>query len=786
MSHKLLNAFLFFSLICVSSYATDYSYSVDSKTSAEQGTVNERYLASEGRYLLTATPATGYKFLRWSDGTTNNPHVIELTEQTFGADDKFSINAVFGKESCSFTEKYKSTCPGSVTSEFIGDACHCTYSLSAVPSTGYEFIGWSDGNKDNPRIVSLDLIGNRVAYVARFLQIQCNYNETISSCEQGSVTSVKDESGCAYTVTAVPTSGYHFVKWSDGNTENPRTILLDGDTETFQAYFQAPERSVIKWQGSSEGNETSWNDRGNWLARDGENWVPLTCLNPLSSDLKVIIPEGLDNYPVIPDEITEFGLKTEDDKYTDSFYIEYGGAIKGVENLTQENQKLYTSAETEFVASRKEWILVGTVVQPFEDGSTTEVRNMRSGDFYIEAQKPHVYMHQALLDGSTVNWDKEFSDIYVPVPADKVFAIHIPDMYGPYKLTAQMHYTYFEPNPSMTGDGSNPKRYTFTGRFYNDASMTTYSGLTPDAANLICNTYPCNLDPSKIADNVQVFHYSQEGTATGSFGVWQVGDVIKPQHGFIYTAGEETTFTVTDDMLTEGGTKYKSVEASKPAIYLQVNNMESQLNEGSYVALRHDPLVGGTKPDFHTDAPKMFVSTASVPELYINRYESKWAGVCIPDAEAIIPLGLKLRDNMSVRFSLASVEGFEEVTLEDSKTGVSYDMLEEESVEIANLKSGDIDDRFFLNVVKDKDVPTSVGENNDGSIQIFVGDDGIHIYSSASEILNEAEIISMAGESVTYKLSGNNAIIKKPVTSGVYVVKVFGNVGTKVVKFIIK
>ena len=39
------------------------------------------------------------------------------------------------------------------------------------------------------------------------------------------------ESGTEVTLTATPNEGYHFVKWSDGNTENPRTIVVVEDVE---------------------------------------------------------------------------------------------------------------------------------------------------------------------------------------------------------------------------------------------------------------------------------------------------------------------------------------------------------------------------------------------------------------------------------------------------------------------------------------------------------------------------------------------------------------------------
>ena len=45
--------------------------------------------------------------------------------------------------------------------------------------------------------------------------------------------------GTTATLTATPNSGYHFVQWQDGNTQNPRTITVTGDA-TYTATF-APD-----------------------------------------------------------------------------------------------------------------------------------------------------------------------------------------------------------------------------------------------------------------------------------------------------------------------------------------------------------------------------------------------------------------------------------------------------------------------------------------------------------------------------------------------------------------
>ena len=44
--------------------------------------------------------------------------------------------------------------------------------------------------------------------------------------------------GATATISASANSGYHFDHWSDGNTQNPRTITINGNI-TLTAYFVA-------------------------------------------------------------------------------------------------------------------------------------------------------------------------------------------------------------------------------------------------------------------------------------------------------------------------------------------------------------------------------------------------------------------------------------------------------------------------------------------------------------------------------------------------------------------
>ena len=105
--------------------------------------------------------------------------------------------------------------------------------ISATPAYGYHFSSWSDGNTANPRTITLT---KDVTLTVNFapntytLNVSCN-------AEQGSV---KGSGSYTYlsnrTIEATPNYGYHFKQWSDGNTDNPRTIELRQDT-AFEAIF---------------------------------------------------------------------------------------------------------------------------------------------------------------------------------------------------------------------------------------------------------------------------------------------------------------------------------------------------------------------------------------------------------------------------------------------------------------------------------------------------------------------------------------------------------------------
>lgn len=116
--------------------------------------------------------------------------------------------------------------------------------ISANPFWGYKFIQWSDGVKEATRTIT---VTDDATYTATFAQV---VQITISNQGNGHVLlndgqHVYNQSfdfavGEVIKMQAISDQGWHFVRWSDDNTENPRTYTIqpsDNPSE-FKAIFE--------------------------------------------------------------------------------------------------------------------------------------------------------------------------------------------------------------------------------------------------------------------------------------------------------------------------------------------------------------------------------------------------------------------------------------------------------------------------------------------------------------------------------------------------------------------
>ncbi|MBP5563533.1 MAG: discoidin domain-containing protein, partial [Bacteroidales bacterium] len=177
---------------------------------------------------LAAVPADHYHFVRWRDGNTTNPRTLTLTQDT-------SLVAEFEIDKHHISV---SAVNGQVQGDGIYDYGQ-VITLTAVPNVHYHFADWQDNHSsDNPRSV---VVERDFTYIANFAPDA--YILTVHA-EHGTISGAGDHLyGELFTISATPMDHYHFVRWSDGNVSNPRTMTLDKDS-TITAVFVLDRHTV--------------------------------------------------------------------------------------------------------------------------------------------------------------------------------------------------------------------------------------------------------------------------------------------------------------------------------------------------------------------------------------------------------------------------------------------------------------------------------------------------------------------------------------------------------------
>ena len=446
--------------------------------------------------------------------------------------------------------------------------------------------------------------------------------------------------------------------------------------------------------------------------------------------------------------------------------------------------------------NRSEWVLVGPVVQPFTDGTKTAVRQLRSGDFFLNFL-PHVYMNYVNINTSTgaVTWAAPFTQLTEPVGPQQIFAIRVPDQYGnvrpmQFKLPAVIYYR--NGTDEQKALGTAPIKYTFNGRLSDEAGLRQYT--IESAHQLLSNTFPANLDAAKVAaagGTVKVYDYDLK-----SFENAVGGDMIKPMHGFIYSRSDtgQTSLQVTDAMIVFGNTKYRKRTVTQPLFRMNVNNTNNTY--GSRINVLYDADKADTF-DGMIDSERNFNDQdLNVPQMYMMAYSKKLSQIGINKQTEIIPLGIRTNVEKSLKFTPYYNDGYQEVFLEDRQTGISYDMLATNAEYIINnVPAGNNEGRFYLHVTVDENrIPSTIGEEGiesvdaeDFNIDIFAQGKQVTVSSSQNLVIQTILVSDMAGRTQVFTASNPHFNqLNLQVAQGTYIVKVIGDKGTKEAKVIIK
>ncbi len=122
--------------------------------------------------------------------------------------------------------------------------------------------------------------------------------------------------GAEATITATPKGNYYFTSWSDGNTENPRTVVVNSDT-TFTANFTLKPYLTVKSNNTFYGTVT-----GSGYYMPGDE-VTITATPKLGVEFVKWNDENTDNPRVV--------TVTSDMTYTATFVAVPNGSENGYE-----------------------------------------------------------------------------------------------------------------------------------------------------------------------------------------------------------------------------------------------------------------------------------------------------------------------------------------------------------------------------------------------------------------------------------------------------------------------
>jgi len=119
-------------------------------------------------------------------------------------------------------------------------------SVLAVGNEGYHFTAWSDSRTDNPR-TDTNVTSNVTVTASFAINL---YTLTYIAGDNGTIdgvtsrTFVVSHGDTGSTVTAIPTPGYWFIRWTDDSTMNPRVDANVTSPVLVTAIFAMPDSGI--------------------------------------------------------------------------------------------------------------------------------------------------------------------------------------------------------------------------------------------------------------------------------------------------------------------------------------------------------------------------------------------------------------------------------------------------------------------------------------------------------------------------------------------------------------
>ncbi len=217
---------------------------------------------------LGASPAGGWRFVGWSGDVISTADTISIL-----MDSDKEVTATF-EQVPTHTLSVHVVGSGTVTvtpdqAAYIEGA---VVTLTATPSSGWQFAGWSGDLSGTVNPISITMDGNKIV-TATFSRIPATYTLTVHVVGSGTV--ILDPTGGVYqegtrvTLTAVPSSGWYFVGWSGDLTtiDNPISLVMDNRKEVTATFSTTPLPTyTLQVNVVGQGSVTKTPDQSNYVS----------------------------------------------------------------------------------------------------------------------------------------------------------------------------------------------------------------------------------------------------------------------------------------------------------------------------------------------------------------------------------------------------------------------------------------------------------------------------------------------------------------------------------------
>ena len=247
-----LNLLIIFFSNCTKDYLLDVTVSppLSGIVSPESGSYKEGSTVS-----IVATPNPEYEFVGWSGDETGSANLL-----SFEINSNKNIIAQFQKRK--YNLKINILGEGTVSEEIISSSKNSDYEsgtivrLTAIPSSGYYFTGWSNDVTGDTNPVDLNI--NRAKTITAKFEKK-SYNLEIKVEGDGTVEEEIIEAGKStdylfgtkVKLTPKPSEGWDFIKWKGDHNgeENPLEIIINKATNiTANFEYGVFLESVGRWK----------------------------------------------------------------------------------------------------------------------------------------------------------------------------------------------------------------------------------------------------------------------------------------------------------------------------------------------------------------------------------------------------------------------------------------------------------------------------------------------------------------------------------------------------------